>query len=291
MRVCTQGFAPDDPLGIFFNIAKRVMKSCETIETVHKFYKKAAYELTEAVEVEKERIAQGKIDKIHSRAKTEISGVKAVLDQMEQILEKQKASDEKAAKEAGDDVPGWTTTYRVMYNCKWSLLINWREVNKIYNEEQAACERRKRAKLVRQLTILNEGQEPDEQDVEERMATGATDVFAGGMVARSADDDFAAEFLAEAKEKEGKIDEILEKAQELQELWDQFQLLLQKQGELLNQIGENLDKSKDFVDKANDDLDSAIAHDEAANQQQLYIMCCCAIMIAIIVAPTVLATS
>jgi len=284
----TQGFEHGDPLGVFFNIAKRVQNSCDMMRRLHKLYKVAAYDLTDAIENDKVKIAQGKIDKIKDRAKSEISGVKAVLDQMEQILTKRKVQDEKEAKEAGDDTPGWTTVYRVMYNCKWSLLINWREVNKEFNEEQASCERRRRKNLVRQLTIINDGQEPDKADVEERMASGATDVFAGGMVARSADDDFAAEFLAEAKEKEAAIDEILEKAQELQELWDQFQLLLQKQGELLNQIGTNLDKCKDFVAKANEDLDSAIEHEEAANRKQLMIVLCCGGMAAVVVAPMML---
>jgi len=47
---------------------------------------------------------------------------------------------------------------------------------------------------------------------QERLANNSTDVFSGGMVAaKSADEDFAAEFLAEAKEKEAALDEILAK--------------------------------------------------------------------------------
>jgi len=281
----TKGFPKGDPLGIFFNIARRVQKSCATMTLLHKLYKKAAYELTSSIDTDTAKEAQAKMDKIQDKAKGEIRGVKAVLDQMEQISDKQKAKDDDEAKEAGDDEPGWTSVYRVMYNCRWSLLIQWRQVNKVYNEEQASCERRRRKNLIRQMTIANDGVAPDEAEIEARMASNATDVFSGGMVARSADEDFASEFLAEAKEKEAKIDEILEKARELQELWDQFQLLLQRQGQLLDQIGANLEKCKDFVAKANVDLDSAIEHQNAAFRKQVAIIGVCLCMVGIIVFP------
>lgn len=282
----TKGFEKGDPLGVFFNIAKRVQGSCETMVTMHGLYKKAALELTQSIDPDSEKAAQSKLDKIVGRAKDEISGVKAVLDQMDKICKKQKAADDEEAKEAGVDDPSWTTIYRVMYNCKWSLLFRWREVNKAYNEEQASCERRRRQKLTRQMTIANDGIAPDPQEIEERLANNSTDVFSGGMVAaKSADEDFAAEFLAEAKEKEAALDEILAKAKELQELWDQFQLLLQRQGELLNQIGANLEKCKDFVAQANADLDTAIEYQQAALQKQMMMVGVCIVMIAILLVP------
>merc|ERR1711977_402908 len=116
-----------------------------------------------------------------------------MMDSMDKLCNEQKDRDDKEAKDAGEEPePGaMTPVYRVMYNCKWSLLHQWRTVNKSYNEEQAGCERRRRENLRRQLKIANDGQEPDDTEIEERMKTGATDVFSGGMVAKSADEDFA----------------------------------------------------------------------------------------------------
>jgi len=261
-----QGFEKGDPLGIFFNIAKKVQKNCHEMRLFHKLYKKQAFILTNSIDVDTGKKAQQTIDKIHGRAKDTIKGVKAVMDKMDEQLKKQKEVDDKETVKEGEDPAevGMKPGYRVMYNCKWSLLTQWREVCKMYNEEQASCERRRRNILKRQMAIANDGEEPTDEEIQERMHTGATEVFSGGMVAKSADEDFAAEFLAEAKEKEAAIDQILEKMAELKEMWDQFQLLLQKQGELLNQIGANLDKAQEFVDKANADLDSAIEHQQAA---------------------------
>lgn len=282
-----QGFEKGDPLGIFFNIAKKVQNNCHEMEMIKKLYKKQAWDLTNSIDVESAKKAQGLLDKIHGRAKGIIKGVKAVMDKMDQLCTEQKERDDKAAADAGEEPdPGsMTPVYRVMYNCKWSLLTQWRTVNKAYNEEQAGCERRRRANLKRQLKIANDGQEPEDSEIEERMKSGATDVFSGGMVAKSADEDFAAEFLAEAKEKEDAINMIVEKMNELKELWDQFELLLQKQGELLNQIGANLDKAQEFVDKANADLDSALEHQAAAQKKQLMMVGVCALIILILVVP------
>jgi len=208
------GFEKGDPLGIFFNVAKKVQKNCSEMEMIKKLYKKQAWVLTNSIDVESGKKAQGMLDKVHGRAKGIIKGVKAMMDSMDKLCNEQKDS-----------------------------------------------------------------------EIEERMKSGATDVFAGGMSAKSADEDFAAEFLAEAKEKEDAINMIVEKMNELKELWDQFELLLQKQGELLNQIGANLDKAQEFVDKANADLDSALEHQAAAQKKQLMMVGVCALIILILVVP------
>merc|ERR1711918_148451 len=108
----------------------------------------------------------------------------------------------------------------------------------------------------------------------ERLNSGNTNVFAGGMVQRSADDDFALEFLQEAKEHTAELQKVLDAIAELGAMWDQFQLLLEKQGELLNQIGANLEKCKDFVTKANADLDDAQAELDAAQRKSVMTFFC-----------------
>lgn len=289
----TQGFNDKDPverrLAVFFNIAGKVRASCDMMTSLHKLFKEYAWELTKAIEPEAQSVAQGRLDAVKKRGKQETSGVKKIMDEMKKHLEEQKEADDKKCKEQGDDPEeeGWSTPYRVMYNCYWSLHKSWRDVNKKYNDEQAQCERRRRRDLIRQLTIAS-GEEPSEEEIQERLASNATTVFSSAMVVRSADEEFAAEYLQEAQEQNDAVAMVLEKMAELQELWDQFELLLQKQGELLDQIGANLDKCKDHVDQANEDLDSAIEHQNAALQKQFMIIGVCMIMIGILLVPVLL---
>ena len=120
----TKGFPKGDPLGKFFNIATKVGKSCETMVLMTTLYGKAGTALCQAIDPDVEKEAQGDVDKIKGRAKDEIRGVKAVLDQMEKITKKQKQADDDEAKEAGnEDDPSWSTIYRVMYNCRCMFLL------------------------------------------------------------------------------------------------------------------------------------------------------------------------
>ena len=68
-------------------------------------------------------------------------------------------------------------------------------------------------------------------------------------------------------------------------MWDEFQLLLQKQNELLSTISGNLQKSKEFIKQANEDLDAAQEHAEAANRQQVMILCSCCIGLCVLIVP------
>lgn len=291
-------FPEDSPLNDFFDAVKLVDDNCKFIIWITPKYAAAAQELTSAVDVKQAKEAQAKVDKLIKQAKTVIKKNKKTIDSMDEEMKNQMQLDvdeEIAAgtlekKDApnvqeGGELEQWSPYYRVMRQCRWSLVNRWKRVNKEFNEEQAACDRRKRANLVRQLTIAN-GCEPSEDEVTSRLNCGATDVFSGGMVARAsdADADYANEFLAEAEEELKKIMQITKGMQEMQEMWDEFQLLLQKQGELLNTISGNLKKCKDFVKEANENLAEAQEHAEAANKSQLMILgsCCCGICILVV---------
>eukprot|EP00656_Telonema_subtile_P021750 TRINITY_DN2278_c0_g1_i2.p1 TRINITY_DN2278_c0_g1~~TRINITY_DN2278_c0_g1_i2.p1 ORF type:complete len:311 (+),score=96.36 TRINITY_DN2278_c0_g1_i2:195-1127(+) len=253
-------FPEDSPLTDFFDAVKEVDNNCKFIVWITPKYAAAALELTSAVDVKQTKESEEKVKKLLKQSKTVIKKNKKTIDEMDQEMQNQMqldvdeviASGEIEKKDApnvkdGQTLPEWGPYYRVMYNCRWSLVNQWKRVNKAYNEEQAACDRRKRTNLTRQLTIAN-GCEPSEEEVNSRLNNGATDVFSGGMVARAsdADADYANEFLAEAEEELKKIMLITKGMQEMQEMWDEFQLLLAKQGELLNTISGNLQKCKDL---------------------------------------------
>lgn len=292
-------FPEDSPLNDFFDAVKEVDNNCKFIVWITPKYAAAALELTSAVDVKQTKTAQDRVNTLLKQSKTVIKKNKKTIDDMDEEMRKQMQLDVDEAVMAGEiekkDAPNvkegetlaeWGPYYRVMYNCRWSLVNQWKRVNKAYNEEQAACDRRKRANLTRQLTIAN-GCPPSEEEVNTRLNNGATDVFSGGMVARAsdADADYANEFLAEAEEELKKIMLITKGMQEMQEMWDEFQLLLAKQGELLNTISGNLQKCKDFVAQANEDLGAAQEHAEAANRQQMLIMLSCCIGLCVLIVP------
>jgi len=290
---------PAGPLATFFELVKEVSDNIEYIEWVAPKYATVAHEFTSAVDVNSSKDAEDKVKAIVKQSKTIIKKNKKTIDQMDETLKDQMNLDcdqaileteiEKADRpkvEEGETLEVWSATYRVMYNCRWALVGEWKRVNKAYNEEQASCDRRKRANLVRQLTIAT-GQEPTDDEINKRLNNGATDVFSGGMVARSADADadFANEFLMEAQEEAAKMTLILKGMKEMQEMWDEFQLLLEKQGEMLNTISGNLAKAKDFVKQANEDLGEAQEHAEAANRQQMLIVASCCIGLCVVIVP------
>lgn len=290
---------PEGPLNDFFEVVKSVSENIDYIEWVTPKYAAAAHEFTSAVDVTSAKVAEDKVKEIVKQSKTIIKRNKKSIDEMDETLKAQMREDaDKALLDGdiekadypkiddGDTLEHWSAPYRVMNSCRWALVGEWKRVNKAYNEEQAACDRRKRANLVRQLTIAT-GQEPSDEEVTKRLNNGATDVFSGGMVARSADADadFANEFLMEAQEEAAKMTEILKGMREMQQMWDEFQLLLQKQGEMLNTISGNLAKAKDFVKQANEDLAEAQEHAEAALRQQYMIIASCCIGACVVIIP------
>jgi len=292
-------FPEESPLNDFFDAVAAVGKFCIQIEAIVPKYSEAAHELTAAVDCVQAKEGQAKVDRIVKVGKKIIKQNKKMIDQMDSEMKKQMRLDvdEEIASgaiekkdapnaEEGETLEQWGATYRVMNNCRWALVAKWKRVNKVYNEEQAACDRRKRENLIRQLTIAN-GCEPTDDEVTARLNSGATDVFSGGMVARAADADadYANEFLNEAKEEMERMQEIQKRMQEMNEMWDEFQLLLQKQNELLSTISGNLQKSKEFIKQANEDLDAAQEHAEAANRQQVMILCSCCIGLCVLIVP------
>jgi len=290
---------PEGPMNDFFEVVKAVTDNIEYIEWVAPKYAVAAHAFTSAVDVTSAKEAEDKVNAMVKQSKTIMKKNKKSIDEMDETLKAQMREDADALLASGElekaDYPKiddgdvlehWSAPYRVMNSCRWALVGEWKRVNKKYNEEQASCDRRKRANLVRQLTIAN-GQEPSDEEVTKRLNNNATDVFSGGMVARSADADadFANEFLQEAQEEAAKMTEILKGMREMQQMWDEFQLLLQKQGEMLNTISGNLAKAKDFVKAANEDLAEAQEHADAANRQQMLIIASCCIGACVLIIP------
>jgi len=289
----------DSPLNGFFEHVGEVTKNIAYIEWVTPKYAVAAKEFTSAVDVVSAKASEEKVLTIVKQSKNCIKVNKKSIDAMDAAMKEMMGLDVEEAitkgeiekqdrpkVEDGETLEQWSPTYRVMYNARWALVNEWKRVNKVYNEEQAACERRKRENLRRQLMIAN-GEEPSEEELNQRLNNGATDVFAGGMVARGADADadFANEFLMEMQEETEKMNKILIGMREMQQMWDEFQLLLEKQGELLNSISGSLKRAKDYVKQANEHLAEAQEHADAALRQQYMIIASCCIGLCVLIVP------
>lgn len=289
------------PLNDFFEHVALVTGYISNIEdTFSPKYANAAREFLSAVDTKSAKEGDEKLKVTVKQSKTIVKNAKKSIDEMTNAMKVQMKVDideavtkgeieKKDAPNAddGETLPQWSPTYHIMYNCRWAMVNEWKRVMKAYNEEQATCERKKRENLKRQLTISNNGLEPSDEEIEARLSSGATDVFAGGMVTRGADADadFANELLEEAKDETRKLTEVMVLMREMQEMWEQFQLLLEKQGEMLNTIAGNLQKAKDFIKQANEDLAEAQEHAEAALRQQYMIIASCCIGLCVLIVP------
>lgn len=89
----------------------------------------------------------------------------------------------------------------------------------------------------------------------------------------AADKQFAMHYNMEAHHKEAQMQEILSKQYEIQELWNQLNLLVVAQGEVLDNILVNLETSKGYVEEANVDLKIAETYTAGTTSCYRYLLC------------------
>jgi t-SNARE complex subunit (syntaxin) len=138
-------------------------------------------------------------------------------------------------------------------------------------------------KVKRQVQIVKPDATPEEIDAVLKSGSGSGEVFKNAILKGDAADSIRNAFVKAADKYQDVL--TLEKSvEELHQLFMDFALLTEQQGELLDQIENQVKAASDYIDDGNTDLVGAIELQKSIRRKQ----CCVLVVVLVIIGIIVL---
>eukprot|EP01111_Echinosteliopsis_oligospora_P010904 TRINITY_DN347_c0_g1_i1.p1 TRINITY_DN347_c0_g1~~TRINITY_DN347_c0_g1_i1.p1 ORF type:complete len:348 (-),score=71.65 TRINITY_DN347_c0_g1_i1:141-1100(-) len=179
---------------------------------------------------------------------------------------------------------GSATELRIRANMHGTLTNKFLEIAQEYQEVQTNYKNRYKEKIERQYKIAK----PDasHEEIEEAIESGdSSKVFANQILDTHLHQQ-AKNALAYIEARHRDIKQIESSIQELHQLFIDFAVLVESQGELLNQIEYNVTSSVAYTAKGADELRGAVKQAKRSRKKMCIIIIICIIIIAVILGPT-----
>jgi len=209
----------------------------------------------------------GKANKAAKRCKNTL---KALVEETEKL---KLAHDAKQANEL-----------RIRENLGSTLSRKFVEVVKEYQKKQQDYKDDVKKKVTRQVRIVKE--DATEEEIESVMRSGGSteQLFEQAILTTAADS--VKEAFSKAQDKYRDVQRLEQSVMELHQMFIDFALLTEQQGELLDQIEFNVKAAHEYIKDGNVDLEVSIDYQKAIRQKQ-----CCVMITVLIIGIVIMAAT
>jgi len=243
---------------------KKIKSACKEIQNINQQMLLATTSETEISQKLSPII--DKTNKIAQRCKTILNTMKEETDTLARENDKAKANEQ-----------------RIRENLVNTLTRKFMEVVKEYQKRQQDYKDDVKKKVTRQVKIVKEDATPEEIDQVMKSAGGTGAMFKSAIL-KSANNEVV-EAYSQAADQYQDVLRLEESMQELHQMFVDFALLTEQQGELLDQIEYQVHAASEYITDGNDDLEVAGDYQKSIRKKQ-----CCVILIILVIAIAIMAS-
>lgn len=147
-----------------------------------------------------------------------------------------------------------------------------------YSKTQLNYRSRLKARLKKQLQIVNENNEFDEEQIDEMIESGNMAIFDEGFIKMQQNK----KILDELEIRKNEMYSLERAIQELHTLFVEMANLVEEQGDMVNRILDNVTNTEAYVEKAVEDVHAAARYQSSARRKKVWLFIFCLIGLAVV---------
>merc|ERR1711871_1526605 len=182
----------------------------------------------------------------------------------------------KATKQQGKEGNAAEADIRIRENLANTLTRKFVDVMKDYQNAQQKFKTEIKKKVKRQVQIVKPDATPEEIDQVMRSGGGSGEVFKNAILKGDASDSIRNAYMV-VQDKYHDVLVLETSVQELNQMFMDFALLVETQGELLDQIEYQVKAAGDYIDEGNVHMVSAIEYAKSIRKNQA--ICCILVLV------------
>lgn len=253
-------------MALFFKEVEQVKIAITQVQAATKRIREITEERMMATSAESEQTLSGELTQLVDRANAQCKSTKKLLEKMS---EDTTARSFKASET------------RIRENLCQTLLRKFSDVAKAYQREQQAYRAEITKTVKRQLEIVKPDVSTEEIDDVMRRG-GASDVYRAAIMAGTHDPIQSA--YADVADKYADVLKLEQSVQELHQMFLDFALLTEQQGDLLDQIEYQVKSAGEYVEEGNVDIEKAIVYQREIRKRWICVIVILIIFIVVILA-------
>lgn len=158
------------------------------------------------------------------------------------------------------------------------LTRQFKTVMEDYSKEQMNYKDKLKSRLKKQLRIVDENRQFDDNEIDEMIEKGDMQVFDDGFLKMQQNK----QILDELELRKNEMLNLEKSITELHALWVEMANLVDEQGEMVNRILDNVTNTEAYVEKAVDDVHQAARYQSGARRKKLWLVILCLIVLAVV---------
>jgi t-SNARE complex subunit (syntaxin) len=218
-------------------------------------------------------------EKFMTELEPTVKKTNAIAGNTKKLLKNMKDGTDEIKKDGAKETP----ETRIRKNLVSTLTRKFVELMKEYQNVQTECKAEIKNKVKRQVQIVKQDATSEEIDAIFKQPGGAQNLFKTAILSGGADESIQNAFVTA----QGKYQDVLTleaSVAELHQMFVDFALLVEQQGELLDQIETQIKEASDYVDAGNSEMVEAIEIQKSIRYKQCCIAAIVLVVIGIIVA-------
>lgn len=256
----------------FFADVELVKQNILAVSTATKEICRINQEVVLATTPEKEQELSAGLSPIIQATNKKASVAKQLLQSLREDTERQKTS----------TASGEKNEIRIRENLVNTLTRKFVEVMKAYQNSQQKFKTDIKKKMKRQLKIVQPDATPEEIEAVVSTGGGSSEIFQNSIL-KGGPSDSVMNASQQVKDKYQDVLTLETSMTQLHEMFVDFALLTEQQGEMLDQIEYQVKSASDFIGDANDDMVQAIDYQIAIRKKQA----CCLVIVLVFIGAVV----
>eukprot|EP01039_Chlorochromonas_danica_P005753 gene5753-6337_t len=225
----------------------------------------------QATTADKEQDFSSELEPLIKSTNKKAADAKQFLQALRQQTDQMKADTSRTSKQSNE--------VRIRENLLNTLTRKFVDVMKDYQNAQTKYKTDIKKKVKRQVQIVKPDATTEEIDAVFKSGGGAGEVFKTAILTGEAADSIRNAF-ENARDKYQDVLTLEASVAELHQMFLDFALLVEKQGELLDQIEHQVMDAGEFIDQGNQEMVQAIELQKSIRAKQ----CCCAMIVFLVIA-------
>lgn len=158
------------------------------------------------------------------------------------------------------------------------LTRRFKGVMEDYSKEQLGYKEKLKSKLKKQMRVVDQNHEFDEEQLDEMIEKGNMQVFDEGFIKIQQNK----QILDELEMRKNEMLNLEKAITELHALFVEMANLVDEQGEMVNRILDNVTNTEAYVEKAVEDVHQAARYQSGARRKKLWVVILCMIIMAVV---------
>eukprot|EP01006_Ploeotia_vitrea_P006511 TRINITY_DN13410_c0_g1_i1.p1 TRINITY_DN13410_c0_g1~~TRINITY_DN13410_c0_g1_i1.p1 ORF type:complete len:309 (-),score=21.07 TRINITY_DN13410_c0_g1_i1:97-1023(-) len=269
MQPLENGTSGNGSMDQFFSDVELVKKNITAIKTASKSVTDINQKVALATTAEKESSLSEALKPVIKDANKKAQVSKQILQHLREDTDTMKTSNDSNVKQA--DI-------RIRENLVNTLTRKFVDVMKEYQNAQQKYKQDIKKKVTRQVQIVKPDATTEEVDAVFKSGGGTNDFFKNAILKGDAADSITNAYM-NAKDKYQDVLTLEASVQELHQMFLDFALLTEQQGEMLDQIEFQIKSASDYIDEGNTNMVQAVELQKSLRYKQ----CCCCILVIVII--------